>query len=157
MNVYRPENVPEQKLPPPMIWGEDYYVSHQPPESLWNDGEIRRGMEFALRMQDGHVHEITKILRERKLDPLLSVQVSFPYERLPAVFRPGCMREEQERENVMLKNYVFDAYDALAEYFADAQWRGWFVAPYFSECDDTYSTCNLGIFVDEQLSSEMVE
>lgn len=153
MNIYKPEPCPEA---PPIIWGERYYLV-PPPETLWRDGEIRRGMEYALRADDVSVAEITKQLVSHELEPLLSVEVRYPYQMPPSVYKPGCMTNNQEEENTILREFAFDAYDCLAAHFSTDKWCNWFVAPYFAHGDDTRSSVNIGVFVAETFNWEVVE
>ena len=153
MDIYRPQLPPSA---PPIIWGERYYMVPAP-KSLWNDGEIRRGMEFALKRSIETVLEITKKLQVLELQPLLSVEIGHPYCMPPPVFIQGGMNERAEAENNILKQFAFDAYDQLDVYFGDGDWTNWTVLPYFARGDDTGDTVYIGVFIHEKFISKVIE
>lgn len=154
MSIYKPAKAPHA---PPLIWSSEEIYSVPPSETTWRDFEIRRGMDVALRQNTTVVQEITKLLQESELTPLHTVRIVHPYVQPPVVYVPGCMSRSEEADNARLKDFAFDAYDSLSVHFGAAQWEYWFIAPFYSAGDDSHETYNLGVFVDEQFSSEMVE
>ena len=106
-------------------------------------------MDIALQQSPDDVQEISKLIQEAGLTPLRSVQIAHPYAQPPVVYTPGCMSQVQESDNVRLKDFAFDAYDSLRDYFGDTRWAHWFIAPFYDSGDDTHETYSLGVFVDE--------
>lgn len=142
----------------PLVWdkNEIYTVPHS--RNAWNDFQLRCGMEHALQLSEEQaVVEITKALAESGLSPLHAASVRFPFTMPPMSYTPGCMDDQQMRENALLRDFAFDAQDVLKDYFEGDIWRGWFVAPYFVEGDDAHGTLWLGVFADDGLAQEVIE
>lgn len=143
----------EPPPPRPMLWDKEARYMVEPGRRAWNDFEMRRSMERALSFEHEAIVELTKLLAVHDLRPLHSVRVTYPFIMSPTPYPPEGLPPERDTENTRLKEFAFDAQDALDEYFGGSDWRHWFVAPYMND-DNTFY---LGVFVDETFVTEVVE
>lgn len=153
MKLYRPTEPPP---PRSLVWDRDARYMVESDRRIWNDYELRRGMEQALRLEMATICDITALLAVYQLSPLHAVQVSYPFKIPPTPYPSGGLLKSREIENGRLKEFAFDAQDALDGYFGGVRWQNWFVAP-FIDCVGAESTFNVGVFVDEKFITEVVE
>lgn len=120
------------------------------PLIMRRDWSIRTMIERALQYDDNTVREITKLLANQES---LTVKDSHSLERpfqMPNLNGNGSNNKE-------LRTFAFNAYNALAAHFIEREWNNWVIAPCFLEGDDTASSFELRIYVDEDIAKTVVE
>ncbi len=120
-------------------------VSEPIPRSMLNDQMIRQSMYEVLSWDTEQIITTTKQLAEADAQKLHSIELSLPI-RLPSINDVGT-------HNALLKEFAFDAFDALHTYFGSPEeWDEWSVLPYFLEGDDTQESVFLGVFAQKTIN-----
>lgn len=108
------------------------------PTSLRHDGEIREDIERSVTSSEAEVLLMTACLGSAASQALLNLRLDWPF-KLPS-------RSDEGSNCRGLKNFVFDAFEALQNYHGGEDWGGeWFIAPYFSFEEDGRSL-RIGVF-----------
>ena len=137
MDIYRP-NV---KPPEPGVYANGEQA-RPIPGSMWRDNEIRRAMEYALRLTYEDQVLLQKYIEATAARPLFSIRLSCPYVAPPLV----ASGDKVGSHNDLLKDFAFEAYDLLDAYF-DGEWSNdWCIAAYKDRVDES-NTFRLGVFL----------
>ncbi|MBP9738098.1 hypothetical protein KBD20_00245 [Candidatus Saccharibacteria bacterium] len=120
------------------------------PQSMVNDQRIRESMAEVLSWDNEKITIATKQMLEDEMKAIHSVELSLPI-RLPSICSEGT-------HNKLLKDFAFDAFDALHEYYGSPEeWGEWAIIPYFAAGDDMFEVVTLGVFITESSASNSQE
>lgn len=147
VRTHRVNSTTSVMITPRLLPHEGYNIT-EISELTIQDWRIRSAMELALKMSEVEVQASTKLIDELGCVDLLSDYLKdreSPEFQYPIVLQP--IRRGEDPVDKQLRDFAFDACDALADKFDESIWHDWYIAPYFLEGDDTRQTFKLGVFV----------
>ncbi len=120
------------------------------PVSLRHDWQVRNAMMRAVQCNEEAVRDITLELTTSVDVTLLRVaELSYPFCPPPVVATANS--EALGENNNVLREFAFDAFEALDEYFGGESWGEWRILPFVMAKEDQEVTYNIGLFVDSVL------